>query len=81
MAKLLPAFDGYWTRHKPIVTGYSLVILPLVGQPQPHPYTHNTVDNKSALLLIILIPRPKNSITHVPRATMILIQNSTGLPY
>ena len=28
----------------------ALVILPLMGQPQPHPYTHNTVDNKSALL-------------------------------
>ena len=24
-----------------------------MGQPQPHPYTHNTVDNKSALQLII----------------------------
>ena len=24
-----------------------------MGQPQPHPYTHNTVDNKSTLLLII----------------------------
>ena len=35
-----------------------LVILPLVGQPQPHPTHVNTVDNKSALLLIILIPRP-----------------------
>ena len=32
---------------------YILVILPLVGQPQPHPYTHNTVDNKSAPLRII----------------------------
>ena len=37
---------------------YSLVILPLVGQPQHHPTHANTVDNKSALLLIILIPRP-----------------------
>ena len=24
-----------------------------MGHPQPHPYTHNTVDNKSTLLLII----------------------------
>ena len=30
-----------------------LIILPLMGHPQPHPYTHNTVDNKSTLLLII----------------------------
>ena len=35
-----------------------LVILPLMGHPQSHPYTHNTVDNKSTLLLIILILRP-----------------------
>ena len=34
-------------------TKHILVILPLMGQPQPHPYTHNTADNKSALLLII----------------------------
>ena len=33
--------------------GRILVILPLVGQPQPHPTHANTVDNKSALLLII----------------------------
>ena len=25
-----------------------------MGHPQPHPYTHNTVDNMSKLLLIIL---------------------------
>ena len=30
-----------------------LIILPLMGHPQPHPNTHNTVDNKSTHLLII----------------------------
>ena len=37
------------------ISYYILVILPLVGQPPPHPYTHNTVDNRSALLLIIIL--------------------------
>ena len=33
--------------------GYIWVILPLMGHSQPYPYTHNTVDNMSTLLLII----------------------------
>ena len=38
--------------------GIGLVKLPLVGQPQSYPTHATRVDNKSALLLIILIPRP-----------------------
>ena len=37
----------------------TLVILPLVGQPQPHPTHTNTVDNKSALLPNNSCPRQK----------------------
>ena len=47
-----------------------------MGQPQPHPYTHNTVDNKSTLLLIISfqVNIPGNSI--VLKSTMVRIMAS-----